>query len=502
MPLRWRMAIGVLFLLAGAAVGLTARKPATRAVHTTQPAKPTTNNTNSRMSIPDESAQAGALKLIRQVFAAEYADRTVAGRKALGRKLLTQGLQTRDDLTGRFVLLRESANLSAGAADLSTALRAVDALADQFDLSRLLIRREALRTAQAIAQGAGLEALANACLRTIDLAVADDQYDDAVELASMAESAAQRSKDLPLIKEIHQRQNELLFLRNQFQRVQPILVRLSHGSDDPAGRSEAGVFLCAVKGDWEHGLPLLAGGSDTACRSAAEADLANPADPTAQLHVGHGWWDLAPAGPWLIRRNFRLRAADWYRKSQARLSGFSRSLVKQRLAELDAQEIHLRGLQSGLSAELFTDEGFAHCLKTRIDPRIDFDFGNQSPDPQLPKDHFSIRWTGLLHPSAAGKYAIVVIANTGARLWLNDQLLIDAPDLTHSRKGRAAMVDLPEGFHPITLEFWDGTGTAKIKLAWTTPLDAHETPIPANALFHQPDEDGIHQAENSYDGRP
>lgn len=488
MPLRWRMAIGVLLLLGNAAAGLAARKPATRPVQSTQPAKPATNNTNCRLPIPDESAQARALKLVRQVFAAEYADRTVAGRKTLGRKLLTQGLQTRDDLVGRFVLLRESANLSAGVADLSTSLRAIDVLADQFDLSRLSMRRTALRTAQTIAQGTVLETLANACLRTIDLAVAEDQYDDAVELASMAESAAQRSKNLSLLKEIHQRQNELLFLRNHFQQAGPILARLAHGSDDPAGRSEAGVFLCAVKGDWDHGLPLLAGGSDIAYRSAAQADLANPIEPTAQLQVGHGWWDLAPAEPWLIRRNFRLHAAGWYRKSHVRLSGFSRSLVEQRLADIDAEDILQRGLQPGLAAELFGDERFSHCLKTRIDPQIDFDFGNESPDPQLPKDHFSIRWAGLLHPPAAGKYTIVVIANTGARLWLNDQLLLDAPDLTHSRKGRAANVDLPEGFHPITLEFWDGAGTAKIKLSWTSPVDGRETPIPANALFHDPDQ--------------
>jgi hypothetical protein len=424
--------------------------------------------------------------LIQQVFAAEYADRSAGGRKALGRKLLNLGLQTRDDPAGRFVLLRESAGLSAGVADLPTAWRAIETLADQFDVSRLALRRAMLRVAQVVAQGAGLDALARGALRSVDLAIMEDQYDDAVELASMAESAAQRSKNPSLVKEIQDRQKELIFLRNQHQRVQPLLVRLAHGSDDPAGRSEAGLFLCAVKGDWQRGLPLLAGGSDVAGRSAAEAELANPTDAVEQMRVGHGWWDLAPADPWLIRRNFRLHAAGWYRKSHAGLSGFSLSLVEKRLAEMDAEDVRQRGLRPGLIAEIFADEGFGQCLKTRIDAQINFDFGNQSPDPQVSKDHFSIRWTGLLHPPAAGKHTLVLIANTGARLWLNDQLLIDAPDLTHARKGQAATVNLPEGFHPITVEFWDGTGTAKIKLAWITPATKQEHPIPASAFFHEP----------------
>jgi len=487
-PRRWPLAVGVWFLLAGATLA-GARNPTTRPIASTQPAsRPATAPQTIRLPIPLPSDQEKALRLVRQVFAAEYADRSEAGRKALGRKLLVQGLQTRDDLAGRFVLLCESSNLSAGVADLSTALRAIETLADQFEVSRLAMQRAALRIVGAIARGAGLEALAHAALRAIDLAVMEDQYGDAVELAAMAESAAQRSRNLPLVKEIQQRQKELLFLRNQFQQVGPVLAQVANGSEDPAGRTAAGAFLCAVKGDWDRGLPLLAGGSDSACRAAAEADLANPTEATAQLQAGHGWWELAPAEPWLVRRNFRLRAAVWYRKSHAKLAGFSRSLVEQRLAELDAEEIQRRGLKPGLTAELFGDEAFTKCLKTRIDEQVDFDFGAEAPDPLLPRDHFSIRWSGLLHPSTAGQYTFIIIANTGARLWLDDKLLLDAPDLTHSRKGRAVRVDLAEGFHPIKLEFWDGNGTAKIKLSWISPFDGREQPAPASALFHEPEE--------------
>jgi hypothetical protein len=476
-----RLAI-VLLYMGGAAAMAGPPKAASR------PATSPSIVPSVRLPIPTQADQDKSLRLVHQVFAADYADRSVVARKALGRKLLNLGLHTNDEPVDRFVLLRESADLSAGVADLSTAWRTIEALADEYEVSRLTLRRSVLRIAQPIAQGVELEALSRAALRCIDLAVMEDQYDDAVELASMAESAAGRCRNLPLVKEIQQRQKELLFLRNRYQEVQPILARLAQGSDDPAGRTEAGIFLCAVKGEWHRGLPMLAGGSDNANRSAAEAELTNPADATAQMRVGHGWWDLAPDGPWLIRRNYRLHAADWYRKSRSGLSGFSLSLVEKRLAEMDAEEVHLRDLRQGLMAELFADDGFGKGVKIRVDGQIDFDFGTQSPDPLLSRDHFSIRWTGLLHPPAAGNYTFVLVANTGARLRLNDQLLIDAPDLTHTRRGRSVTVYLSEGFHPITVEFWDTTGTAKIKLAWITPINREEQPIPAERLFHEPEQ--------------
>lgn len=489
MPQRWGSAIGVLILFSITSISAGVRKPAGRPAANSEPASRSTTSTQpARLPIPSSSDQEKSLHLIRQVFASEYADRTESGRQSLGRKLLSQALQTQDDLIGRYVLLNESAGLSAGIADLSTAMRAIETLSGEFEISQLALQRSALRTASVTARGARLVSLANACLRTIDLAVAEDQYDQALELAAMAESAAMRSKNLPLVKQVQQRQKELLLVRNQFERIRPILTRANPDITDPAERSAAGLFLCAVKGDWDRGLPLLVGGSDPAGRKAAEADLADPSEPTIQSQVGHGWWELAPAEPWLVRRNFRRRAALWYRRSHAHLAGFSRSLVDQRLMEVDQDEILRHGLLPGLKTELFADESFARCLKTRIDDRIDYDFGTDAPDPLLPRDHFSIRWNGLLHPPAAGRYTIIITANTGARLWLNDKLLLDAPDLTHLRKGSAVMVELPEGFHPLRLEFWDGGGTARIKLSWIPPNNGREQPIPADAFFHEPEE--------------
>jgi hypothetical protein len=31
-----------------------------------------------------------------------------------------------------------------------------------------------------------------------------------------------------------------------------------------------------------------------------------------------------------------------------------------------------------------------------VDPTIDFDWAEGAPDPAVPKDHFSIRWNGML----------------------------------------------------------------------------------------------------------
>ena len=75
-----------------------------------------------RSPIPSESEQNQAEKTIREVFKDEYSRRTPAGAQVLGKKLLEQGLQTKDDIVSRYVLLRESAELGARGGDIATAL--------------------------------------------------------------------------------------------------------------------------------------------------------------------------------------------------------------------------------------------------------------------------------------------------------------------------------------------------------------------------------------------
>jgi hypothetical protein len=50
-----------------------------------------------RAVAPDEPARQRALETVQRVFALEYAERETAGRVRLARRLLAQGMTTKDD---------------------------------------------------------------------------------------------------------------------------------------------------------------------------------------------------------------------------------------------------------------------------------------------------------------------------------------------------------------------------------------------------------------------
>lgn len=116
----------------------------------------------------------------------------------------------------------------------------------------------------------------------------------------------------------------------------------------------------------------------------------------------------------------------------------------------------------------------------REDPQINFDWGFGSPAPQVPVDHFSVRWTSN-QSFAAGTYRFTVETDDGARLWIGDDLVIDqwqvqAPTVYTADRAMSA------GQHVLRLEYFERTERAVIRLSWA-PLDAAPTPGPWRAEY-------------------
>ena len=51
---------------------------------------------------------------------------------------------------------------------------------------------------------------------------------------------------------------------------------------------------------------------------------------------------------------------------------------------------------NGLLAEFFEGREFDRKLKARVDEKVDWLWGCDGPDPEMPRDNFSARWTGWL----------------------------------------------------------------------------------------------------------
>lgn len=127
----------------------------------------------------------------------------------------------------------------------------------------------------------------------------------------------------------------------------------------------------------------------------------------------------------------------------------------------------------------------------RVDGRIDFDFGEGSPDESFYPEDFRINWNGALYAPETGEYEFIVETQNGMRLWLNDmeEPFIDG----RVRSGtdvvwRETMKLLGGRCYSMRIEFFKSSRakekTARIRLKWKPPHGAEEV-IPARNLFPQ-----------------
>lgn len=104
----------------------------------------------------------------------------------------------------------------------------------------------------------------------------------------------------------------------------------------------------------------------------------------------------------------------------------------------------------------------------RDDGSINFNWGTGSPLPGIPADQFSVRWTRTLD-FPAGTYTFEVFSDDGARLWVNNQMVVD--QWRDQSDGRTfATLNLPGGATPLRLEYYENTGRAAVSLSWNPPL--------------------------------
>ncbi|RIK74620.1 MAG: hypothetical protein DCC68_22750, partial [Planctomycetota bacterium] len=121
----------------------------------------------------------------------------------------------------------------------------------------------------------------------------------------------------------------------------------------------------------------------------------------------------------------------------------------------------------------------------RDDAIIDFNWGTAAPDPRLPADRFSVRWTGKIETlGVAGQYRFDIISNDGIRVWVNNLTtpIIDRW-LLNSQFANATIPLEANTKYDIKVEYFENTLTSNVSVRWTPP-GGTLAPIPA-AQFSQ-----------------
>jgi uncharacterized protein YraI len=101
----------------------------------------------------------------------------------------------------------------------------------------------------------------------------------------------------------------------------------------------------------------------------------------------------------------------------------------------------------------------------RDEASINYNWGNGSPAAQVPVDHFSARWTGNLSLTP-GRYRFSATSDDGVRVWVNNQLIIDA---WFDRPARTftGEYDVGSGPLPVRIEYYENTNLAEMRFSYS-----------------------------------
>lgn len=459
----------------------TPSKPASPADLVYQPAADT------RQAVPQGKELAAAEKQVADTYGSLWeAAQQLPDRQTLARKMYDDGVQTASNQTLRYALLREAEHRATDLGDAATACDAIDQLGRDFQIDplpeKLTACDEALKKAQSPTQ---LWTLAVHVLVLADRALVAEQFDDARKLISLTTLAGRRLKRTDLTKYAERRQAMVRSRGEWHDRLEKALARLQDEPDDPAANLSAGIALCLLRGDWQHGLPLLARSGEKRMTEIAGLEAVAGKDAAMRPALVDAWLAEAPNQTGAMRTEFELQAKYWIERGLPE-QGPTDSAHKRALDKLAAMPgITLARLKPGLDMAMFNGADFQEFRARRVAEGVCHDFGFRGPHRSVRANGFSIRWTGWLKPPLPGKYVIRTNSDDGCRLRINGKLLIDR---WHRGAGEERTeVELTDQLQPIRMEFNDTGVTASIRVAWALKDLSDFQPLPAEALYYDPE---------------
>ncbi len=126
------------------------------------------------------------------------------------------------------------------------------------------------------------------------------------------------------------------------------------------------------------------------------------------------------------------------------------------------------------------DRFYRRDVVARIDPQIDFSWGDNSPGEGIASDQFAVRWEGILKVPTAGRYRFIATTDDGVMLSVAGKRII-ADWISRAAAESIAEIDLPAGDQDLLMEYFDSASTASAKLEWEGPGVSRQV-IPSSAL--------------------
>jgi fibronectin type 3 domain-containing protein len=136
---------------------------------------------------------------------------------------------------------------------------------------------------------------------------------------------------------------------------------------------------------------------------------------------------------------------------------------------------------TGLLGTYYSDDNLQTPVLTRVDPTIDFNWANTSPDPSLSSNTYSVKWTGQIEAPTTETYEFRVFAGDGVRVFINgDEIINDWTYGSHEDEGQIALTAGQK--YSIEIDFFQSYGAGNIDFQWETPTIPW-TDVPASMLY-------------------
>ncbi|MEU5211119.1 alpha-L-fucosidase [Streptomyces sp. NPDC020742] len=139
---------------------------------------------------------------------------------------------------------------------------------------------------------------------------------------------------------------------------------------------------------------------------------------------------------------------------------------------------------TGLTAQSWANDSFTGPpAVTGVDPTLNKSYRfDGSPDPTIPAEHFSTRWTGSVQPRFDETYTFTTVSDDTVRLWIDGRLVIDSSSPHGPRVDKAAVTLRAGHRHRIRIEHTEQTGEAYLKLLWSSPSQPQQV-VPQRQLY-------------------
>jgi uncharacterized repeat protein (TIGR03806 family) len=132
------------------------------------------------------------------------------------------------------------------------------------------------------------------------------------------------------------------------------------------------------------------------------------------------------------------------------------------------------GLQGSYWANVtsveFTNSSFSvQPTLVRTDPAIDFDWTSTPPAVSIGLTNFVVRWIGTVQPEYSETYTFSTDTDSGVRLYVNGQLLIDEWVNQPATAWSNTITLTAQQRYNIEMDFYNQTGGAMAQLYWSSP---------------------------------